>query len=149
MRLPAQPGRGWSMIVIETAVRLSQIANLDEPERRSHSRHPVDDSATIIFFKIASRLAGRIIDLSLGGCRIRCHERFPVGIYTRVEAEFRVDGISFRLGGVVQVIHDRHTVGIRFLDLSPRKRGHLEQLIKELQERLSQRTASEPASDIN
>jgi hypothetical protein len=90
-----------------------------KPERRNHSRHSVDDSAAIILFKIASRLAGRIIDLSLSGCRIQCHNRFPVGIYTPVEAEFRVDGISFRLGGVVQVIHDRRTVGIRFLDMSP------------------------------
>jgi c-di-GMP-binding flagellar brake protein YcgR len=112
-------------------------------ERRSHSRHAVNDSATIILFKIVSRLAGRIVDLSLGGCRIHCHERFPVGIYTAVEIEFKVDGISFRLGGVVQVIHDRRTVGIRFLDMSHRKREHLEQLIREIQEWRSQKQTSD------
>ena len=54
---------------------------------------------------------GRILDLSLSGCRIRTDERFPVGIYTRVETEFRLEGLPFRLGGVVQAIHDRQTVG--------------------------------------
>jgi c-di-GMP-binding flagellar brake protein YcgR len=122
------------MTVTNTRPKRTQGADAPPPERRNHSRHSVDDSATIILFKIASRLAGRIIDLSLGGCRIQCRDRFPVGVYTAVEVGFRVDGISFRIGGVVQAIHDRRTVGIRFLDMSPRKREHLEQLIKEIQE---------------
>jgi c-di-GMP-binding flagellar brake protein YcgR len=127
----------------ETRPEPSLAVSPPRPERRSNFRHAVDDSANIILIKIASRLAGRIIDLSLGGCRIRCHERFPVGIYTAVEAEFRVDGISFRLGGVVQAIHDRHTLGIRFLDMSTRKREHLEQLIKEIQESRAQKQTSD------
>ncbi len=104
------------------------------PERRLHARHTVDDTAIIFLVNVGSHLAGRIIDLSLGGCRIHCDERFPVGIYTRVETEFRIEGLSFRLGGVVQAIHDRCSVGIRFLDMSPRKREQLEQLIQEIEE---------------
>jgi hypothetical protein len=72
------------------------------------------------------------MDISIAGCRIRCDERFPVGIYTRIETEFRIEGLPFRFGGVVQAIHDRHTVGIRFLDMSPRKREQVEQLIEEI-----------------
>ena len=109
-------------------------ANPPPPERRSHNRLTVDDSSTIILVKIGSRLIGRIVDISIGGCRIRCQERFPVGIYTRVETEFRIEGLPFRLGGVVQAIHDRQTVGIRFLDTSSRKREQLEQLIEEINE---------------
>jgi len=60
--------------------------------------------------------------------------RFPVGIFTRVEIEFRLEGLPFRLGGVIQAIHDRHTVGIRFLDLSNRKREQIEDLIAEIVE---------------
>lgn len=102
------------------------------PERRSYSRLAVDDSSTIILVKIGSRLVGRIIDISIGGCRIRCNERFPVGIYTRVETEFHLEGLPFRLGGVVQAIHNQHTVGIRFLDMSSRKREQLSELIEEI-----------------
>ena len=79
-------------------------------------------------------MCGRIVDVSLGGCRIRTDERFPVGIYRRVETEFTFDGLPFRLGGVVQSLHDKFTVGIRFLDMSERKRSQLMELIEEIDE---------------
>jgi hypothetical protein len=91
-------------------------------ERREQCRHGVDTSAVIYLVKMASKLSGRILDLSASGCRIRTDERFPVGIHTRVETEFRLEGLPFRLGGVIQAIHDRQHVGVRFLDLSDRKR---------------------------
>lgn len=105
-------------------------------ERRVLSRHEVDTSAVIFLVNVGSKLSGRILDLSVGGCRIRADERFPVGIYTRVETEFRIEGLPFRLGGVIQAVHDRdrRLVGIRFLDMSSRKREQLEQLIEEIEE---------------
>jgi predicted CopG family antitoxin len=59
-----------------------------------------------------------------------------VGIYTRVETEFRLQGLPFRLSGVIQALYDqkRQVVGIRFLDMSSRKRDQVEQLIKEMEE---------------
>lgn len=101
-------------------------------ERRAQSRYPVDTDAVIHLLNLASRVRGRILDLSLGGCRIHTDERFPVGIFRRVETEFRLEGLPFRLGGVTQAIHDRRTVGIRFLDMSDRKRQQLIQLIEEI-----------------
>ena len=105
-------------------------------ERRVQSRHEVDTTADIFLINVGSKLSGRILDLSVGGCRIRTDERFPVGIYTRVETEFRLEGLPFRLGGVIQAVHDRdrRLVGIRFLDMSTRKREQLEQLIEEIEE---------------
>jgi len=103
-------------------------------ERRQQSRHVVDTTATILLVNVGSTLKGRILDLSLAGCRIRTDERFPVGIYTRVEIEFRLGGLPFRLGGVIQAIHDRNTVGIRFLDLSERKRKQVLELIGEIEQ---------------
>ena len=118
------------------------------PATRSTTLHLSSSS------KLASRIAGRIVDLSLGGCRIRCDERFPVGIYTRVETEFRIEGLSFRFGGVIQAIHNRHTIGIRFLDMSPRKREQLEQLIEEINEAHAQKAPADnavaiPSSDLS
>ena len=120
------------MIVSDIRADQSFPPNPLPPERRQHSRHAVDDTATIVLVKVASRIEGRIVDLSLGGCRIRCARPFPVGIYTRVEVEFRIEGLSFKLAGVVQAIHDRETVGIRFLDVSQRKSDQLAQLMEEL-----------------
>ena len=106
------------MIVSDIRADQNLPPNPLPPERRQHLRHAVDDTATIVLVKVASRIEGRIVDLSLGGCRIRCARPFPVGIYTRVEVGFRVEGLSFMLAGVVQSIHDRETVGIRFLEVS-------------------------------
>ena len=117
-----------------TQVENPPQAKPDLRDRRETSREAVDTTAMIFLVKIASRLRGRILDLSLTGCRIRTDERFPVGIYTRVETEFRLEGLLFRLGGVIQVIHDRHTVGIRFLDMSSRKREQVKQLMEDIRE---------------
>ncbi len=101
-------------------------------ERRQEVRHAVDTRATVFLIDVRAQISGRILDLSMSGCRIRTDERFPVGIYRRVETEFKADGLPFRLAGVVQALHDRFTVGIRFLDLSPRKREQLAQLMEEI-----------------
>jgi c-di-GMP-binding flagellar brake protein YcgR len=101
-------------------------------ERRAQSRYAVDTSAAIILVHSGSRLSGRILDLSLGGCRIRTDERFKVGIFTRIETEFLVEGLPFRLSGVIQAIHGPQLAGIRFLDVSERKRAQLLQLIMEI-----------------
>jgi c-di-GMP-binding flagellar brake protein YcgR len=103
-------------------------------DRRAAHRCGVDTSAMIDLVKVGSKLAGKIVDLSVGGCRIRTAEKFPVGIYTRIETEFRLHGLPFRLGGVIQAIHDRNTVGIRFLDMSQRKRDQVAELVQEMEE---------------
>jgi hypothetical protein len=107
-------------------------ANGSRLERRKQPRQQVDSWATIHLVNIASRLRGRILNLSLGGCSIRTEKCFPVGIYTRVETEFHFDGCPFRLGGVVQALPDRRNVGIRFLDMSERKREQVERLMAEI-----------------
>lgn len=113
------------------------------PERRAHARHLVDAQADLVLVKSGSVLHGTILDLSLGGCRIRCHEKFPLGIYTRVETEFHLEGMPFRLAGVIQAIHSAYIVGVRFLDISPRKCSQIRQLIQEIEE---MRTAPPAAS---
>jgi c-di-GMP-binding flagellar brake protein YcgR len=102
-------------------------------ERRSRVRHPVDSTAAIILVNGGAQFRGRILDVSLDGCRIRCDERFLVGVYTQVETVFQLIGSKFLLGGVVQMVHERRTVGIRFLDLSPLERSRLVELIAEIE----------------
>lgn len=102
-------------------------------ERRRQVRYAVDASAAIFLVRVGSTLRGRIVDLSLGGCRIRTEERFCVGIYTRIEVEFELQGLSFRMGGVIQAVHTCRSVGIRFVDLSERKRQQIADLIVEIE----------------
>ena len=65
-------------------------AKLTKRERRVQSREDIDTSAVIHLINVASRLPGRILDLSLGGCRIRADERTrlqPVVILTSSKEE--------------------------------------------------------------
>lgn len=101
---------------------------------RKDMRLTVDSSANIHLIKFGVRLHGRIEDLSPGGCRIRTDEPFSVGIYVRTEVDFHLDGLPFRLPGVTQAIYDKHTIGIRFLEMSSRKRDQLLHLIEYLKE---------------
>jgi c-di-GMP-binding flagellar brake protein YcgR len=111
-------------------------------KRRLRSRDDVDTSVSIHLIQAGSWLQGRILDLSPNGCRIDADEQFQVGIYTRVETEFRLDGLPFRLDGVIQGIRDGdwRNVGIRFLEMSSRKREQVEQLIEDIRELAEQET---------
>jgi c-di-GMP-binding flagellar brake protein YcgR len=103
-------------------------------DRRKEPRLAVDGTATLHLLDPAIRLRGRILDLSLSGCQFRTDDCFPMGIYRRVEIEFHLDGLPFRIGGVTQSIHKKHKVGVRFLNLSERKREQLVELIAEIKE---------------
>jgi hypothetical protein len=103
-------------------------------DRRANSRYQVDTSAIVLLVKIGSTLHGSILDLSLNGCRMQTREPFPVGIYTRVEMEFRLYGLPFRLAGVVRAIHATRLIGIQFIDMSGRKRRNLTELIEAIKE---------------
>jgi hypothetical protein len=100
--------------------------------RACEPRHAVDTSAIIHLISLAADISGHICDVSLGGCHIRVGRRFPVGIFRRVEVEFCMEGLPFRLAGVTQALYDPFNVGIRFLDMSDRKREQLLQLIEEI-----------------
>ena len=146
---PARPAPAKPEIVSAPASPPAETAPAGRPaapasrrERRAEARLVVDSRATIFFVDVRANIVGRILDVSLGGCRIRTDERFPVGIYRRVETEFTVDGVPLRLGGVVQSLHDRFTVGIRFLDMSERKRNQLTELIEEIEAARNEKTGT-------
>lgn len=91
-------------------------------------------SASLRFLKDDSRLSGSIVGLSKGGCSFHTTAHFALDIHVRVEVEFQMRGLHFRLLGVTENLRDQRTVDIRFLDMSFRKQGELAELIDELQE---------------
>jgi hypothetical protein len=104
----------------------------EKPNRREHPRYSVDATARLTLVKSGIRMTGRILNLSMSGCRLRTDERFTVGIFNRVETEFLLNGMPFRLAGVSQSIQGKNTIGVRFVDISDRRREQLEELIAEL-----------------
>ena len=128
---------------VKTPELASPSASKRPAERRSQNRHAVDTRAKLLLIKTAISMPGRILNLSMGGCRIRTDERFNVGIYVRVEAEFYLHGLPFRVGGVSQAILDKNTIGVKFLDMSDRRREQLAELMAEIAE-----AALEPSAGL-
>lgn len=141
---PRQPEAAAGQTAPETGAATAALKRF----HRQDDRQEINYTATVLLVNVGAILRGRILDLSLGGCRIRTDARFPVGIYTRVETEFRAEGLSFRLGGVIQAIHDSRTVGIRFLDLSQRKRQQVLELIEEIKQIHAAAATAEPAAQV-
>ncbi len=113
----------------------TESAARQRTNRRRQPRYAVDEEATLLLLNLGAPLSCRILDLSLGGCRVRTAERFLAGVMIRVEVSFKVSGIPSRLMGVTQWTDRRNVVGIRFLDVSERKRDQLRQLMAELHDR--------------
>lgn len=129
--------------VLAGVIQASQCGPVPR-ERRASPRHQVDAKAYLLLVKSGSALRGKILNLSPIGCRIHCDEKIKIGIYTRVETEFYLEGMSFLLAGAIQAKHSAHDVGIRFLDVSPRKQEQIHQLIRDLEELQS---TPRPATD--
>jgi c-di-GMP-binding flagellar brake protein YcgR len=100
--------------------------------RRKDPRHAVDEPASVSLVHQGSAIACRIVDLSLGGCQIRAETPFLAGPMVRVEIVLKILGEVFRIAGVTRWTRQRQWVGIRFLDVSERKRAALTQLINEI-----------------
>lgn len=118
-------------------------------ERRAHLRYGVYSDAIVHLINTGLDIHGRVLDLSMSGCRIRARERMTVGVYRKIEVEFRLEGQPFRLGGVLQAIHDHQTFGIRFIDMSERKREQLAQLIADIEEERARVKTQAKSNDVS
>ncbi len=113
--------------------------NQDKPNRdklfrnrRKDPRHAVSEPASLLLVHQGSAIACRLVDLSLGGCQVRAEGQFLAGPMVRVEIVFKVLGDTFRIAGVTQWTRQRQWIGVRFLDVSERKRAMLTHLINEI-----------------
>jgi hypothetical protein len=114
-------------------------------ERRMMPRCALDEDAVLLLVGRGDRMQCRIIELSLSGCRMSTRERLPAGSGTRVEATFKVQGIAFRFGGAIEWADNKNLVGIRFVDLPPRRRDELIEVLRELEEETAAKREKEAA----
>lgn len=99
-------------------------------ERRRHPRSQCWGSAGIKILPDGAMVMGYLIDLGLGGCSIDADEPFPVQVGGRVEALLQLNGLTLRLAGsVVRLEENDSRLGIRFMDVSPRKEQQIKQLM--------------------
>ena len=108
---------------------------------REHRRYPRIDCggpADLRVLPNGSPESGSLRNLSLHGCCFIA-DRPLRGVYgSRIEVHMKVQGIDFRVVGVIRHMHSRMQAGIEFLDLTSRKCAQIEELISELAETTSQ-----------
>ena len=117
------------------------------PERRSLPRFAVDEDATLVMVSAGATISGRMFEISLDGCRVRTAGRHPVAAPALIEIIFKVNGIAFRLGGVIEWIEHEQVVGIRFGAMALRRRETLEDLLAELDAEEQARTAAQVSAN--
>jgi len=108
-------------------------------ERRAHHRLQCKGIAEMNILPEGPKIAGTLINLSLGGCRIESSKEFQSEPYASVEVQLTVDDSRLRLAGVIRFVEDNVKVGVQFAEVSQRKEEQIRLLITELAELEEQR----------
>lgn len=117
-------------------------------ERRAHPRYNADLPAAIYLLASQASKPGRIVNISLGGCKISLDRPFFAAVPLRVEVEIMLNGIPLRLPGIVKVRHSENSVGISFVEITERKRERLSLAIAAIAAQL-ERDSSMPCDQEN
>jgi hypothetical protein len=80
----------------------------------------------------AASFPGQMSSLSLGGCSVTADDCYLAGILVRVEVQFQLGGICFRLVGVTSRTSGRHGFAVRFLDIPANRQEQLAEVLQEL-----------------
>jgi len=97
-------------------------------ERRVWERYTLTDSAGTVFYRNLS-LPCQLLDISLGGCRVRMEQRFAAGALARVDLALELHGVTQRIAGMTQWTAKNNQLGIRFLHASPQAKNQLAALL--------------------
>jgi hypothetical protein len=102
-----------------------------QKDRRRTSRFSCVGQAQLVCLPSDGNfVAGKIHNLSLGGCCVNLNA--PIDPGARTEVVIRANAASFRALGIVKALHQKSEAGIEFVQLSSGGRDLLEDLIGEL-----------------
>lgn len=106
-------------------------------DRRAHERIALQASADLLVIGTGELLSIHVLDISQSGCRVCLNQPHEIAMGTTVEIRMKLNGIPVRLGGVIQVRLNDLTFGIKYIELSGRKRDQMVELIEEIKEAIS------------
>ena len=104
----------------------------DFDERREMPRCAVDVPVTLLVLSRGTTIVGQMAELSLSGCRVLLPKTLPHAASAAVECTFRIRGVAFRLGGVVEWA-ESNLAGVRFSAMSSRSRDNLMEVLCEVE----------------
>lgn len=101
-------------------------------EQRKYERFDCEGMAEIHLYGVGKMYRARIENLSLRGCKLVLRQRPKFDPQTLFELTFTVHDLSFRVRGRVVAIRGTRCIGVEFVDLRPRLKRYLQDLIDEL-----------------
>jgi hypothetical protein len=101
-------------------------------ELRKHPRFECEGIAEIHLLGVDRSCPARIEDLSLRGCKLVLLEEPEFNLGSVFELTFTVHELSFRVRGRATGIRGARCIGVEFLDLRPRSKRYVRDLVEEL-----------------
>jgi hypothetical protein len=98
-------------------------------ERRAGPRYPIDEDSVLFFTGDGIPTAGKLVDLSQDGCRLRTSVQVPSRPWYPVEIFFRIHGEEFRFSGIVHWVSGGNQLGVRFVNMIPDRMAALSQVV--------------------
>jgi hypothetical protein len=121
-------------------------------ECRTAPRHLIHEDATLTAVGHCAQIPCEVIDLSLGGCRLRAKVPCGAGRMAAVEVSFKVRGLPMLLPGVIRWASggdENELIGVRFDDMSSRRREALAEVIEEIEAMLAARKDRQNGKESN
>jgi len=119
----------------EEQKKVMHIPPPDGVERRLEPRFDLDSDASLHILNTGHVMPCALLEISRSGCRLFSETPFELESETRVEVEFTGNGYPFRIGAMIRPKSDEHITGLQFVELSPRRRAQLDDLVNELRVR--------------
>ena len=115
-------------------------------ERRAWERYLLAETEGKIIYRHET-LPCRLIDISLGGCRVRTERRFAAGALARVDVVLELHGITQRIAGMTQWTGKENQVGIQFLHASALAKNQFAALLTGLIDEVAAEAVKEAAKE--
>jgi len=118
-------------------------------ELRKHPRFECEGVAEIHLIGVEKSCPARIEDLSLKGCKLvllgELEEDFDLPMF--FELTFTVNELSFRVRGRSTGFRCANCIGVEFVDLRPRAKSYIRDMVEELAARLMETDLQTAASN--
>jgi hypothetical protein len=130
-----EPGPAVLPAVKKAAQRVGDGQPPEGVERRQSRRYKTSTPTRITLVGLGEVRDCLMLDLSLGGCKLRFAHACGIETGSRVEVQFLENGLPLRLAATVQVSTDDDVLGLQFVNISARMQARLQSLIHEISER--------------
>jgi len=97
-------------------------------ERRAYERHTLTGATARLNYQGTS-FPCRVLDISMGGCRLQTEALFRDGAIANVEVDMSVFGLNLKICGVTQWSSSSRQIGVRFIHPGVRTKNQVANII--------------------